>query len=188
MSDPAATVHAYTYDGLGRGTDDAIVAGGGNIDLTVYKITRGYDDHLRLAKVTSIGKDGSGNDDPKNEVGFAYNAYGQRTSDIQEHAGEVAGGSRRVGYLYHNGSQNTTRREGMVFPDGDILGYGYEGTAADKLSRINRLTLGGNGLCEYAYLGLGTAVTTRYLDLAATPATVAVGTFADGGTGDAGVV
>ncbi len=54
--DPAETVPAYAYDGVGRGTDDAIVAGGGNIDLTVYKITRGYDDHLRLAKVTSIGK------------------------------------------------------------------------------------------------------------------------------------
>ena len=100
-----------------------------------------------------------------NEVQNAYNSFGQLTAQYQEHAGAVnTSATPKVQYAYADGSANTIRPISMTYPNGRVLQYLYDDTAADKLSRIRTLRWDGTDVCRYSYLGVSTFVTIDYLE------------------------
>ena len=164
MKDPNQTKHAYSYDGLGRQTEDEITSFGAGIDQSVAKIGTTYDTkRLLRTKVTSY----DGADAVVNEVTFSYDDFGQLASDQQEHDGAVDGSTLKVQYGYENGNRaNTSRRTSMTYPDGRQLNYGYgsNGSAEDQLSRVKTLAIAGEGfdLCTYTYAGAARYVRIAY--------------------------
>jgi RHS repeat-associated protein len=188
FQDAADTIHSYAYDKLGRNTSDIASNLATGVDGSILKITRAYDDHLRLSKVGSYATAGSTT--PLHEVSYGYNTFGQLTADRQEHAGAVHGSTRQVGYQYADGTtttnNNTIRPTGLTYPSSTpITTIKYTaGTAADKLSRPDILALGGTDEVAYRYLGLGQVVGVTYLAThISTPVHM---TYEDGGLGTAG--
>ncbi len=58
-----------------------------------------------------------------NDVQLAYNAFGQLTSDFQEHGGAVnLSTTPEVAYVYADGSANTIRPTTMTYPNGHAPG------------------------------------------------------------------
>jgi len=56
-----------------------------------------------------------------------YNAFGQVTSEYQEHSGAVnTSTTLKVGYAYATGASNHVRRTQTVYPNGRILHSGYD--------------------------------------------------------------
>ena len=179
MTDQAGTTHGYAYDKFGRVLEDAATFPGGSIlDETVKKITRSYEVRGMLEAVSSIGSGTT----VLNEVKLTYNAYGQLARDYQEHDGAVNSGTLFVAYSYADGSANTIRRTGVTYPDGTTtISTGYDGTAADALSRPDAIKEAGTTLCTYRYLGAGVFIGVKY-----DAASGVELTYEDGGTGDAG--
>ena len=61
-----------------------------------------------------------------NEVQFAYNDFGQVSTDYQEHGAAVnTSTSPKVQYAYATGSDNSIRPTALTYPDGRVLNYGY---------------------------------------------------------------
>jgi RHS repeat-associated protein len=116
-----------------------------------------------VEKITSYS-DAAGTT-PANEVQNVCNSFAQVVTQYQEHGGAVnTGTSPKVEYAYADGSNNTIRPTSMTYPNGRVLQYLYDDTAADKLSRIRTLKWDGTDVCQYSYLGLGTFVITDYLE------------------------
>src|SRR5690606_36207477 len=91
--------------------------------------------------------------------------FAQLTQQYQEHSGAVTTGTTaKVQYAYADGSANTVRAVSMTYPDGRVLQYFYDDAHAAALSRIRTLRWDGTDVCQYSYLGLGTFVTTDYLE------------------------
>ncbi len=99
--------------------------------------------------------------DVVNDVLFAYNEFAQLISDAQSHSGSVDVETPQVQYGYADGSDNTVRPTGLVYPDGRELTYGY-GTADgidDCASRVAAIVDDDSThLADYQYLGQGTFV------------------------------
>jgi len=93
-----------------------------------------------------------------NQVENVYNDFGQQTHSYQEDDGAVnTSTTPKVEYIYANGSSNTIRMTGMVYPDGRSLAQSY-GTANcmnDASSRIESMKFSAEGfnLVDYQYLG-----------------------------------
>ena len=92
-----------------------------------------------------------------NDVQLAYNAFGQLTSDFQEHGGAVnLSTTPEVAYVYADGSANTIRPTTMTYPNGRVLtfDYGASQSPADAASRVNALidNDGATQLVAYSYL------------------------------------
>src|SRR5690606_27745773 len=86
-----------------------------------------------------------------NEVENVYNSFAQLTHQYQEHDGAVnTGTTPKVEYGYADGSSNTIRQTSMTYPNGRVLEYLYDDTAADKLSRIRTLRWDGTDVCRYS--------------------------------------
>jgi len=61
-----------------------------------------------------------------NEVQFAYNDFGQITTDYQAHDGAVnTSTTPKVQYGYANRSANTVRPTSITYPDGRVITYDY---------------------------------------------------------------
>jgi len=89
-----------------------------------------------------------------------YNAFGQVTSEYQEHSGAVnTSTTLKVGYAYATGASNHVRRTQTVYPNGRILHSGYDSGLDDVLCRVSYLAddngsgSPGQHLAEYDYLG-----------------------------------
>jgi RHS repeat-associated protein len=175
FQDAADTKHNYLYDGLGRMISDVASDLPATLDDSILKITRSYDNHLRLQKVGSYPT--SASTTPLNEVEYEYNSFGQLTADKQDHDGVA---SRQVGYTYASGSANTVRPTGVTYPSGVSTTIKYDADAANKLSRPDKLALDGTNEVSYRYLGLGQIIGVDYL------APGLEMTYEDGGTGSAG--
>ena len=96
-----------------------------------------------------------------NDVQLAYNAFGQLTSDYQEHGGAVnLSTTPEVAYGYADGSANTIRPTTMTYPNGRVLTFDYGASQADAASRVNALidNDGITQLAAYSYLGTGAFV------------------------------
>ena len=117
-----------------------------------------------ISKLTSYDNATVGSGSIVNEVAFAYNSFGQITSDSQSHSGAVGGGTPQVQYAYTNGSTNMIRPTTLTYPNARAItiGYGTSGGINDSSSRVDNLTDGATTLVNYAYLGLGTVVQTTY--------------------------
>jgi YD repeat-containing protein len=163
MTDQNGSVHEYAYDLLGRPTGDIVPTLGADVDGAVRRIGTTYEVRGMVEKITSYS-DAAGTT-PANEVQNVYNSFAQLVTQYQEHGGAVnTGTSPKVEYAYADGSNNTIRPTSMTYPNGRVLQYLYDDTAADKLSRIRTLKWDGTDVCQYSYLGLGTFVITDYLE------------------------
>ena len=68
-----------------------------------------------------------------NQVRFAYNAFSQLLSDSQSHGGPVvASTTAQVSLTYADGSGNTIRPTGLMYPDGRVVSYDYGTTDGIK--------------------------------------------------------
>jgi YD repeat-containing protein len=162
MVDQAGTTHAYSYDKFGRQTSDAVTSFGSGVDTVVQAITRSYEVRGMLAQVTSVGSGSV----IINQVLMIYNAYSQLVKDYQEHSGGVdPDTTKKVTYLYADGSENSVRPEGVTYPDETTtLGIAYSGMDADALSRPDTLTEDDASVATYRYLGSGTVIDVKYGD------------------------
>jgi RHS repeat-associated protein len=162
MRDQNGSLHAYAYDLLGRQLHDAVPTLAAGVDGAILRIGRTYEVRGMVEKVTSYNAAASGS--VVNEVQNAYNDFAQLETQYQEHTGAVnTGTSPKVEYAYEDGSANTIRPTTMTYPAGQVLENLYDDTDADNLSRIRTLNFDGNDVCQYTYLGMGTFVTTDYL-------------------------
>jgi YD repeat-containing protein len=167
-TDQNGTVHQYDFDGLGRLTQDRVTTLGTGIDSALRRIGRGYEVRGMLARITSYDNATVGSGSVVNEVTFAFNSFGQLTSDSQEHAGSVGAGTPKVQYAYDNGSGNEIRPTTLTYPNGRVLNFsfGTAGAVNDLLSRLAALVDndGTTHLADYSYLGLGGAVEVNYAE------------------------
>jgi uncharacterized delta-60 repeat protein/RHS repeat-associated protein len=170
-TDRNSSTHTYSYDVLGRLLADRVAVGSG-VDSTVVRLDYNYDTGGRPYQMTSYGNT-NGTGTPINQTQYAYNGYGQLTTEYQEHAGAVnTTTSPKVQYAYSEGgtdvtnlSDDNSRLTSVTYPNGRVLRYEYGGS--DSLSnRISRLAFLaddaagtiGNHIEEYSYLGLSTVV------------------------------
>jgi len=93
-----------------------------------------------------------------NQVENVYNDFGQQTHSYQEHGGLVnTSTTPKVEYSYANGSPNTIRMTGMVYPDGrsQVQSYGTAIGINDASSRVESMKFSAEGfnLVDYQCLG-----------------------------------
>ena len=186
LKDQNETVHAYSYDALGRQTSDRVTALGDSIDNAVLRIQRSYEVRGMMKHVTSYDAATGGN--VQSDVQLAYNAFGQLAADYQSHSGAVDTGSTlKVQYAYTDGSLNHARLMGVIYPNGRVLHYGYcpsslaagqsnssplplgegqgvraPGDAFNRVSFLSETDADGQRLAEYTYLGRSQVVKVDY--------------------------
>ncbi len=79
----------------------------------------------------------------------------------------VASSTAQVSLSYADGSGNTIRPTGLMYPDGRVVSYDYGTTDGinDAVSRVERLIdddIDDSPLAEYSYLGLTSPVIVNY--------------------------
>lgn len=159
MTDQNGSVHEYVYDDLGQQVEDKVVVG-----IGVLRIVNTYDDRTRLEHVTSYSTT-SGTSGVVNDIQYAYNDFNQVNVEYQQHGSMVnTSTSPKVQYGYANGSQNTTRRESVTYPDGKVVNYHYGAGADRKLSRVKKIQISATDIVEYEYLGLNQVVIQKYVE------------------------
>ena len=157
--DQLGTIHAYSYDALGRLASDAVTTLGSGVDGSVLRIGTTYEVRGMAQRVTSYNAATAG--DIVNEVWMVYNDFAQLIAEYQAF-GEATTSSPVVQYAYADGSANTVRRTGMTYPSGKILYYLYgdEDGPNDRLGRVESLT--GDDEIDYyetyTYMGLNRIV------------------------------
>ena len=168
--DQNGTIHAYTYDALGRLAADSIATLGTDVDGTVRRIGFGFDSLGRLTTATSYTDPMAG--DVVNQLQRGYNAFGRLDTEYQEHGGAVnTSTTRNVGYAYSDGSSNHVRLTAITYPSGWQLGYEYITSTDSALGRPSALVQvdstysvvpPGQHLAEYKYLGTRSVVRVDY--------------------------
>ena len=153
--DQNGTVHAYTYDNLGRMVADTVTQFGDSIDRTVQKITTSYTPDGKTASITSHGA----NDTILNQISYEYDACGLLSKEWQSPNGAVNSMSRYVSYTYDTTQNNGyfTKRlrpesQGMT----NILYYGYYEYFDDVLNRPTTLGMD----VRYEYEGFSIPIKT----------------------------
>ena len=168
MRDQNGSVHSYSYDKLGRQTQDRVTTLGSGVDGAVRRIGTSYEKRGLVEKITSYDDAAVGSGNVVNEVQNAYNDFSQLTAQYQAHGGAVnTGTSPKVQYAYANGSANHVRPVSVTYPNGRIVRFEYNSGADDSLSRLSYLADDASGsvgthLAEYTYLGLRMAVKVDY--------------------------
>ena len=162
--DQRGTIRSFNYDALGRMIHDRVTSLGTGVDGAVRRLSATFDVRGLVTKLTSHSNPTVGSGVVVNDVGLAYNSFGQVISDAQSHNLGVSGTTPKVQYSYANGSTNTIRPTTLTYPNGRVLtiGYGTSGGINDAASRVDGLIDGATTLVNYAYLGLGTTVQTTY--------------------------
>ena len=180
--DQNGSVHVFDYDLLGRLAHDRVTVLAKGVNGAVRRISKGYEVRGMLQMVTSFDEAEVGAGRVLNEVFLAYDSFQNLVCDYQAHVGLVDPASTlSVQYTYADGSNNTVRQTGIIYPNGNQLAINYSSSEADVLSRPDALVEGGRKLCLYKYLGLSTQVKINY-DAAGNLHL----TYENGGTGDAG--
>lgn len=162
VTDQQGTVHSYDFDKLGRPTQDRVTTLGSGVDNAVRRIATTYEVRGMKQTITSHDNATVGSGSVLNQCQFVYNAFGQLITEYQSHGGTVnTSTTPKVQYTFANGSANTIRPTGMVYPNGRTLSYDYgtSGGVGDKSSRIASIIDDDNThLCDYQYLGRQTFV------------------------------
>jgi RHS repeat-associated protein len=157
-TDRNGTVHAYTYDVLGRETADAVTTLGAFVDGAVRRVETAYDGQGNPYLLTSY--DAATGGSVMNQVKREFNGLGQLVSDWQSHAGAVTGSTPRVQYAYSlmSGGANHSRLTAVTYPNGRVLTWNYAAGLGDAVSRLSSLSDSTGTLETYDYLGQGTVV------------------------------
>ena len=166
LKDQIETVHQYSYDKLGRQTEDKVSTLGTGVDGAVRRIERTYTVRGGLEKVSSYDAATAGN--VVNEVLREYNDLEMLTKEYQEHEGAKDGSTLYVEYNYDetvvdNEYTKGLRLKSVRYPDARLVHYTYGSGDGDKLNRLDAIKDDSSGspgitLAEYTYLGLGTIV------------------------------
>ncbi|HVA45187.1 MAG TPA: RHS repeat-associated core domain-containing protein [Pirellulales bacterium] len=160
LADQNGTVHAYGHDFLGRDIFDSITTLGSGVDGSVLRIGRTYEIRGMLGHVASFSDTAGTN--VVNDVLRVYNSFEQCTAEYQEHNGSVdTSTSVMIGYQYADGSANTIRPTGLLYPNGRLvtMSYGAAGEIDDTLSRVASLIdSDGTHLVDYTRIGADTFV------------------------------
>ncbi len=163
--DRNGTVHAYTYDVLGRPTRDTITTLGSGVDGSVRRIDTAYDTQGNAYLVTSYS-DTAGTT-VVNQVETKYNGLGQLTNDYQAHSGTAnTSTTPQVQYAYSlmAGGANNSRLTSITYPNGKVLTYnynsgtGYAANIDNNISRLSSISDSTGTVEALTYLGLSTVV------------------------------
>lgn len=140
---------------------------GTGVDGAVRRIATAYEVRGMRTKLTSYDNPTVGSGSVVNESQFAYNSFGQLTTDYQSHSGAVnTGTTAKVQYAYADGSANMIRPTSMTYPNSRSItsNYGSSGGMNDVLSRVESLKDGSTALAQYSYLGDMDFVETNYTE------------------------
>jgi RHS repeat-associated protein len=184
-TDRNGSTHAYTYDILGRQTEDALTAQGAGVGGTVAYITTAYDTGGRPYLYTSWNYV-RGNPNIVNQVEDLYNGLGQLITEYQSHSGAVnTSTTPSVQYAYSfvttSGGPNHSRLVSMTYPNGRVLNYNYNSGVDDRISRLSSISDSSATLEAYSYLGLNTVVTRSHPQTGINQTYVIPGGNPDGG-------
>jgi RHS repeat-associated protein len=161
FTDQNGTVHVFDRDMLGREINDRVVTLATGIDGTVQRIGRTFEVRGMLQNVTSYSSPMVGQGVVVNDVQRVYNSFEQPVTEYQEHDGAVnPAKSVSVGYQYADGSANTVRQTGLLYPDGRLVTMSYgAGGIDDALSRVvSLIDSDGTHLVDYVRIGADTFV------------------------------
>ncbi len=181
-TDQNGTLHTYTYDVLGRTTQDAVTLASGNpnaVDNAVLAIGINFDTAGRPYQLTSYSN--TAGTTAVNQVQCAYNGLGQLTAEYQNHSGTVnTSTTPKTQYAYTEMSVggsavNNSRLKSITYPNGRVVNYLYMNASdingvSDIISRVtaiatndtSRGTNDANVIASYDYLGLSTIVRKNY--------------------------
>jgi RHS repeat-associated protein len=156
FKDADGTTHAYSYDKLGRQTEDRVTDLAAHLNGAVRRIETSYNVRGLLHKVTSYNAASGGT--VVNQVERLYDAFNNLIEDCQAHDGAVDGSTLKVQYAYSSGTGNQLRRTSLTYPNGRQLDsqYGSANSIDDHLNRIDALKVSGetDPLVNYTYAGL----------------------------------
>ncbi len=167
--DRNGTYHDFSYDVVGRPTEDSITILGGGLDNSVQRLAMAYDEAGRPFRFTSWSLPLGSGGVVRNEVERTFSGLGQLTREWQCHTGTVSGcsgGVPSVQYAYseaNNGSNqyvNHSRLKSLTYPDGRLVVYTYgtSGSLNDTISRLGAVTNSATTFEGYDYVGHGTPV------------------------------
>ena len=182
-TDRVGSTHKYTYDALGRTTQELITAFGTGVygadinDDAVRKIDITYNNKGLLESVTSSRDNGTTvmTAQPLNKVELAYNAYGQSTSSKQTYHYNDGAAWQTVDHtITHSYTDDNDsviqRRISTTYPNGRKIYYGYgeDYLLSDKYSRVETISedngsgAAGDAIVSYKYAGNGTIISKSY--------------------------
>ncbi len=161
FTDADGTQHAYSYDKLGRQTEDRVTELAAHLSDAVLRIATSYNARGLMHKVTSYDA-AEEEGDVVNEVERLYDAFNNLVQDRQAHDGEADSSTPKVQYAYTSGAGNQLRRTSLTYPNGRQLNsqYGSTNSVDDHLNRISALEVDDGGettpftLVNYTYAGL----------------------------------
>ncbi len=168
LKDQNGTVRQFTFDNLGRPTEDKVGTPGTGVDGSVRRINRSYEVRGMLQQVTSY--DAATGGSAVNDLTREYNDLEMLTKEYQEHEGAKGANTLYAEYNYDQtagGGEFTKglRRTSVRYPNNRLvhLTYGSAGSAADNLNRLDAIKDDSGGspgsvLAQYTWLGLGTMV------------------------------
>lgn len=185
IKDQAGTIRTLQYDKLGRQQHDRVTTLASGVDGAIRRITRSYNVRGLLEKLSSYDNATVGSGSIVNEMQYAYNGFGQLTTEYQSHNGAVnTGTTPKVQYAYTNGSANHARRTSVTYPAGTVISmdYGTASAADDVLNRVKQLKNSTTVLVDYSYLGSQQVVIGNYSGQPGVELTY----YTSGGSGDAG--
>ncbi|OYW22804.1 MAG: hypothetical protein B7Z55_04215, partial [Planctomycetales bacterium 12-60-4] len=111
--------------------------------------------------ITSYDNPAVGSGSVLNQCQYEYNDFSRLITEYQAQGGSVnTSTTPKVQYGFANGSSNTIRPTGLVYPNGREIDYTYgtAGSASDRSSRIAAIEDGTTTLAAYSYLGRQTFV------------------------------
>lgn len=159
-TDRNGTVHAYSYDVLGRQTTDAVTTLGSGVDGAVRRLGTEFDTQGNAYKFTSY--DAATGGSVVNQVQRVFNGLGQLTTEYQATSGSVNTSSTpKVQYGYDSLS-NGARMTSMTYPNGRVLTYNYASGLNSAISRLSSISDSSTTLESYSYLGAGTVVARNH--------------------------
>lgn len=163
FTDQNDSVHDYSFDDLGRQTEDKVtLASGSDVSNSVLRISMSYDNRQRLEHITS--HDAASGGTVVNDVEYEYNDFDQLEAEYQQHSGATTASSPKVQYGYDDASSgsNTIRPESVTYPDASVLSYEYGTGENNKLSRAEKLNWKSADVVEYSYIGTQQVVIQEY--------------------------
>ena len=162
MQDQNGTIHAYSFDGMGRPVSDRVQTLGTGVDGSVRRIDTAYEIRGMVKQVTSYA-DAAGST-VVNRVSLSFNDFEQLLSETQSPGS--GGPSLAVGYVYADGSANTIRPTFITYPystGSRSVAFIYNSGDDDSLSRASALSFAGvSTLVSYGYFGLGSVASVSY--------------------------
>jgi RHS repeat-associated protein len=158
-TDRNGTIHAFSYDVLGRQTADAVTQLGAGVDGHVQRLETAFNSQGLPYLFTSYDSASGGN--IVNQVQRTFNGLGQLTAEYQAHGGAVDTSSTpAVRYVYSEmaGGANHSRLVSMTSPNGRVITDNYGAGLDDRISRLTSLSDNTGVLEAYTYLGSATVV------------------------------